>query len=180
MQTGFGRTGKLFASQNFEVEPDIRTVAKGIASGLPLSAILAKKSLMTQWAPGAHGGTFGGNPVACAAALATLDVLEGGAIDNAAIQGDYLKQALLALQKEYPIIADVRGLGLMIGMEIESDGKADAAKTAAILSEALDRGLLLLSCGTDHNVVRFIAPTTVSKEEIDEALAILKAVLDHV
>lgn len=180
VQTGFGRTGKLFASQNFEVEPDIRTVAKGIASGLPLSAILAKKSLMTQWAPGAHGGTFGGNPVACAAALATLDVLEGGAIDNAAIQGDYLKQALLALQKEYPIIADVRGLGLMIGMEIESDGKADAAKTAAILSEALDRGLLLLSCGTDHNVVRFIAPTTVSKEEIDEALAILKAVLDHV
>lgn len=95
---------KTVCITEFEVEPDIRTVAKGIASGLPLSAILAKKSLMTQWAPGAHGGTFGGNPVACAAALATLDVLEGGAIDNAAIQGDYLKQALLALQKEYPIM----------------------------------------------------------------------------
>ena len=180
VQTGFGRTGKLFASQVFGVEPDIRTVAKGIASGLPLSAILAKKDLMLQWSPGAHGGTFGGNPVACAAGLATLDVLLDGAIDNAAKQGEYFKAELEALKEEFDSIVDVRGVGLMIGMEIETDGQPDAAKTAQILKKSLEKGLLLLSCGTAHNVVRFIAPTTVSESEIDEAIAILKSVLTEI
>ena len=179
VQTGFGRTGHMFASQYFGIEPDIRTVAKGIANGFPLSAILAKKEIMAQWEPGAHGGTFGGNPVACAAALATLEVLENGAIDNAKEMGAYFKEELLKLQEKYAVIGDVRGVGLMLAIELVHADKVPAADyVQKIIQGALAKHLILLSCGTHKNVVRFIAPTTVKKSEIDEAIAIVDSILE--
>lgn len=178
IQTGFGRTGKMFAYENFGVKPDIFTCAKGIASGFPLSAVIAKRGLMEQWQAGAHGGTFGGNPVACAAALATIEELESFGIENAAIMGEYLKEKLMGLQAKYELIGDVRGLGLMVAIElVDKDNKPDSARQKKIIDECLVNGLLLLGCGSDKNVIRFIAPTTVSKEELDEALNILEAAI---
>lgn len=176
VQSGMGRTGKLFAYEHFGVKPDILTSAKGIANGFPLSAVIGKKEIMEQWPAGAHGGTFGGNPVACAAANAVLDELtDGGMLDNAAKMGDYFKEKLFALQKKYPsIIGDVRGLGLMLAMEmVHPDKTPDADITTAIRTKALEKGLLLLGCGTNHNIVRFIAPTIVTEKEIDIAINII-------
>lgn len=176
VQSGMGRTGKLFAYEHFGVKPDILTSAKGIANGFPLSAVIGKKEIMEQWPAGAHGGTFGGNPVACAAANAVLDELtDGGMLDNAAKTGDYFKEKLFALQKKYPsVIGDVRGLGLMLAMEmVHPDKTPDADITTAIRTKALEKGLLLLGCGTNHNIVRFIAPTIVTEKEIDIAINII-------
>lgn len=176
VQSGMGRTGKLFAYEHFGVKPDILTSAKGIANGFPLSAVIGKKEIMEQWPAGAHGGTFGGNPVACAAANAVLDELtDGGMLDNAAKMGDYFKEKLFALQKKYPsVIGDVRGLGLMLAMEmVHPDKTPDADITTAIRTKALEKGLLLLGCGTNHNIVRFIAPTIVTEKEIDIAINII-------
>lgn len=176
VQSGMGRTGKLFAYEHFGVNPDILTSAKGIANGFPLSAVIGKKEIMEQWPAGAHGGTFGGNPVACAAANAVLDELtDGGMLDNAAEMGDYFKEKLFALQKKYPsVIGDVRGLGLMLAMEmVHPDKTPDADITTAIRTKALEKGLLLLGCGTNHNIVRFIAPTIVTEKEIDIAINII-------
>ena len=175
VQTGMGRTGKLFAYEHFGVKPDILSCAKGIASGFPLSAVIAKKEIMETWNAGAHGGTFGGNPVSCAAALATLEVLtEDGALDNAAKMGDYFMNRLLDLQEKHREIGDVRGLGLMIAMEIvDENGNPDKERTGQIVAGALQRGLILLTCGTNKNVIRFIAPTTVTEAEIDRALKIV-------
>ena len=175
VQTGMGRTGKLFAYEHFGVKPDILSCAKGIASGFPLSAVIAKKEIMETWNAGAHGGTFGGNPVSCAAALATLEVLtEDGALDNAAKMGDYFMDRLLDLQEKHREIGDVRGLGLMIAMEIvDENGNPDKERTGQIVAGALQRGLILLTCGTNKNVIRFIAPTTVTEAEIDRALKIV-------
>ena len=176
VQTGFGRTGKLFAQEHFGVRPDVFSAAKAIASGFPLSAVFGKKEIMEQWKPGAHGGTFGGNPVACAAGLATLEVLQDGAIDNCARMGAYLKEKLLQLQKKYPVIGDVRGLGLMLAIELVGEHKKpDGGLTGRVIENCLKRGLLLLSCGCCHNVIRFIAPTIVTKNEIDQATAILES-----
>lgn len=176
VQSGMGRTGKLFAYEHFGVKPDILTSAKGIANGFPLSAVIGKKEIMEQWPAGAHGGTFGGNPVACAAANAVLDELtDGGMLDNAAKMGDYFKEKLFTLQKKYPsVIGDVRGLGLMLAMEmVHLDKTPDADITTAIRTKALEKGLLLLGCGTNHNIVRFIAPTIVTEKEIDIAINII-------
>lgn len=176
VQSGMGRTGKLFAYEHFGVKPDILTSAKGIANGFPLSAVIGKKEIMEQWPAGAHGGTFGGNPVACAAANAVLDELtDGGMLDNAAKMGDYFKEKLFALQKKYPsVIGDVRGLGLMLAMEMVHPDKTPGADiTTAIRTKALEKGLLLLGCGTNHNIVRFIAPTIVTEKEIDIAINII-------
>lgn len=176
VQSGMGRTGKLFAYEHFGVKPDILTSAKGIANGFPLSAVIGKKEIMEQWPAGAHGGTFGGNPVACAAANAVLDELtDGGMLDNAAKMGDYFNEKLFALQKKYPsVIGDVRGLGLMLAMEmVHPDKTPDADITTAIRTKALEKGLLLLGCGTNHNIVRFIAPTIVTEKEIDIAINII-------
>lgn len=176
VQSGMGRTGKLFAYEHFGVKPDILTSAKGIANGFPLSAVIGKKEIMEQWPAGAHGGTFGGNPVACAAANAVLDELtDGGMLDNAAKMGDYFKEKLFALQKKYTsVIGDVRGLGLMLAMEmVHPDKTPDADITTAIRTKALEKGLLLLGCGTNHNIVRFIAPTIVTEKEIDIAINII-------
>lgn len=180
VQTGFGRTGKLFAYQHLSFRPDILTSAKGIGGGFPLSAVIARKDLMEKWPAGAHGGTFGGNPVACAASLAVLELLEGGLLDNATEQGVYLKERLLQLQKKFSCIGDVRGIGLMVGMEIvDASGAVDSGKAHAILDYCLENGLVLLGCGPKKQVIRFIAPTTVTKAEMDEALAVLAAALEQ-
>lgn len=175
VQTGFGRTGKMFAYENFDVKPDIFTCAKAIAAGFPLSAVIGKKEIMEKWPSGAHGGTFGGNPVACAAALASIEQLENGAIDNCVKAGEYFMKKLLELKEKYSIIGDVRGKGLMLAVEFVGENNApngDAVKH--IINYSLENGLILLNCGTYKNVLRFIAPTTVSTAEIDDALRIVE------
>lgn len=178
VQTGFGRTGKMFAQEHFEVKPDIFTTAKAIASGFPLSAIIAKKEHMEKWTAGSHGGTYGGNPVACAAALATIDVLENGALENCTNMGEYFKEKLMGLKDKYEVIGDVRGIGLMLAIElVDKDKNPNTELTNKMITKALDLGLLLLSCGCYKNVVRFIAPTTVEKKDIDKAIDIIDEIL---
>jgi 4-aminobutyrate aminotransferase len=179
VQTGFGRTGKMFAYEHFGVKPDIFTTAKAIASGFPLSAVIAKKEYMEKWVAGAHGGTFGGNPVSCAAALKTIEVLKGGAIENCNKMGKIFKSKLEELKKKYKCIGEVRGVGLMLAIElVDEEGNPNADFTKKVISSSLEEGLLLLSCGCYKNVVRFIAPTTVNEEEIDKAIKILDSTLE--
>lgn len=180
VQSGFGRTGKMFAQEHFGVRPDIMTCAKGIANGFPLSAIIAKKEVMEQWPAGAHGGTFGGNPVACAAANATIKELENGAVENGAKMGEYFKGRLLELQKKYSCIAEVRGLGLMIGVEfLDKDGNPLTELTGRLRVKALDKNLFILTCGCYKNVVRFIAPLIVTEKEIDKCISIIDEILSE-
>ncbi len=179
VQTGIGRTGELYAYQTFGVRPDILTSAKALGGGLPLSAVIARKEIMDQWPTGAHGGTFGGNPLACAAGLKTLEIIERyHLLENCRKQGAYFKEKLLELQNRYPErIGDVRGVGLMLAMEItRPDGKPDAAYTSEVKEKALEKDLLLLTCGSGHNVVRFIAPLIVTEKEIDQAVDILEEI----
>jgi 4-aminobutyrate aminotransferase len=181
IQTAFGRTGKMFAWQHFEVQPDILTLAKGIANGFPLSALIARADLMDQWAPGTHGGTYGGNPVACAASLAVIELLEGGLLDNAAAMGAYLMGRLNELKASYSAIQDIRGLGIMIGMElVTKDGKPDAQSVTLLKEKALEKGLILLTCGTERNVIRFIPSTAVTQSEIDQAMTIIREALAEI
>lgn len=173
VQSGVGRTGKWWGIQHFGVEPDIITCAKGIASGMPLGALIARKSLMT-WEPGSHGSTFGGNPVSCAAALATLRLIENGLLQNAAEMGDYLLSALKKMQEAHPIIGDVRGKGLMIGLEIvENKEKRTPAHDLrdAIVNQAFDNGLLLLGAG--ESVLRLMPPLMIDPTTAEEALDVL-------
>ncbi len=175
VQTGMGRTGTWFASEHFGVRPDIMTVAKGIASGMPLSAVVAGKGIMAEWAPGAHGTTFGGNPVSCAAAIATIGVIEKERLlDNAQETGRYALQRLHVMKEKCDCIGDVRGLGLMIGIEFVSEGKPDTERLKRILSYCLDKGLVMLECGVDRNIIRLAPPLVVSREEIDRGLDILE------
>jgi 4-aminobutyrate aminotransferase len=178
VQSGVGRTGRMFACQHEDVTPDIMTLAKGLGSGLPIGAVVAKKRLMQQWRRGAHGNTFGGNPIACAAANATLDLVEREYAANAASAGEYFLVHLNALAREYPCIGEVRGRGLMIGMElVAEDGAPAAALCDALVTRAFHNGLLLLSCGV--STVRFMPPLCVSRVEIDEALNLLRVALDE-
>lgn len=180
VQTGIGRTGELYAYQTFGVKPDILTSAKALGGGIPLSAVIAKKEIMDKWPAGAHGGTFGGNPLACAAALETLRIIdEDGLLDNCKKMGSYFKTRLMELKDKYPnVIGDVRGVGLMIAIEIvDEDGKPDAKVTAEIKEKALDRDVLLLTCGSDHNVVRFIAPLIITEKEIDIVIDVIDDIL---
>jgi 4-aminobutyrate aminotransferase len=177
VQTGMGRTGKLFASDHWAVEPDVVCLAKGIASGMPLGAIIARDSVM-DWPSGSHASTFGGNPVSCAAALATLSLLEGGYIVNAHKRGEQLRQGLSILQRSNPRIGDVRGLGLMVAMDIVSpdDGHApDPVLRDEIVQIAFRHGLLLLGCG--ENAIRFCPPLCINTDQIETALQILGKVL---
>jgi 4-aminobutyrate aminotransferase len=177
VQTGFGRTGKMFACEHWGVEPDILCVAKGIASGLPLGAMIARSDIST-WSPGTHGSTFGGNPVACAAALATIALLEDGLVRNAAEVGSYLKERLNQLKTTYPVISDVRGLGLMIGVELVSEGAArapDPQLRKRVIQRAFEKGLLLLGCG--ESTVRFSPPLIVNKGEAGVAVEIFAATI---
>jgi 4-aminobutyrate aminotransferase len=179
IQSGFGRTGKMFACEHWGVEPDILCVAKGIASGLPLGAMIAREEIST-WSRGNHGSTFGGNPVACAAALATLEIIEAGLVENAAIQGDYLKKRLLELKTKYPAISDVRGLGLMVGVEFHrADGShaPDPKLRDRVMHKCFEAGLLLLGCG--ESTVRMCPPLIVNDAEIDTAAEIFASVLEE-
>lgn len=173
VQTGFGRTGKWFAAEHFDVVPDIMTVAKGIASGFTLGACVAKREIMEKWSPGAHGSTFGGNPVNCAAAIATISVMKKEKlVQNSAKLGAYLKKKLQDMSKKYGVIKDVRGLGLMIGVDI-----GDSAIVKKIMNFCLKEGLVLISTGGDGTVLRFIPPLIVTKAEIDKALKIFEGAL---
>lgn len=174
IQSGMGRTGKWWAIEHFEVEPDIVTAAKGIASGLPLGAAIARKSVM-DWPRGAHGTTFGGNPLACAAAMATIDLIEREYMQNAAEVGQYTQDALHEIMARHPSIGDVRGLGLMIGVEFVKDRKSKYPAEELrdrVADLAFERGLILLGCG--KSVIRLAPPLSVSKSEIDEGLTILE------
>ncbi|RZL74181.1 MAG: aminotransferase class III-fold pyridoxal phosphate-dependent enzyme [Rhodococcus sp. (in: high G+C Gram-positive bacteria)] len=180
IQTGFGRTGKFFGHQHFDVRPDIITIAKGLASGFPLSGIAASEELMAKGWPGSQGGTYGGNAVSCAAAVATLEVIEKeDLVANAAARGVQLLEG--ARRKAIEGIGDVRGLGLLVGSEFTAaDGSADRAKAAAAQQLAAKKGLLLLTCGAHMNVVRMIPPLIVTSEQIEDALKIWSEVLDEV
>jgi len=178
VQCGIGRTGKMFAAQHFGVAPDIMTLAKGLASGMPIGLVVARKPIMEKWPRGAHGNTFGGNPLCCAAALATLDLVEHQYAANAAEVGAYFLDRLRGLQERHPEIGDVRGRGLFIGMELVKDRalRTPAKELCdAVITRAFYNGLLLLSCGTSS--VRFAPPLVITRAEVDEALTILDASL---
>ncbi|MGH3384764.1 MAG: aspartate aminotransferase family protein [Nocardioidaceae bacterium] len=178
IQSGCGRTGTMFAYEHSRVAPDILVLAKGIANGFPLSVLLARSDLMDRWPAGAHGGTFGGNAVACAAALAVLDVLEQGALDNARRVGAELSAGLEQIARGLPLRSEVRGAGMMIGIELRHPDHSPAADVVADARRiALEAGLLVLSCGVEKNVLRLMPPTTLTSAEADTALAILATAL---
>ncbi|MFC6885112.1 MULTISPECIES: aspartate aminotransferase family protein [Actinomadura] len=174
VQTGFGRTGRFWGHQHASARPDVLVTAKGLASGFPLSAIAAPAALMERARPGSQGGTYGGNAVACAAALATLDVIrDEDLVGNAARTGERLQEGLRKVAADHPRIGDVRGLGLMQAAEFTApDGGPDAAAAQAAHRAAAERGLLLLTCGAYGNVVRFIPPLVATEADIDEGLAL--------
>ena len=174
VQTGIGRTGKMFAAEHWDVAPDIVTLAKGLGSGLPIGMVVAKRSIMQNWTRGAHGNTFGGNPVCCAAALATIDLVEREYCANAARVGEYFMRRLQSLALSEPAIGEVRGKGLMIGMELIADrlSKTPAKDLCqALITRAFHNGLLLLSCG--QSTVRFMPPLTIDNSDVDEAIHLL-------
>lgn len=180
IQSGMGRTGKWFGFENFGIVPDIMTVAKGIASGLPLSGVFSPLDLMKKWDVGSHGGTFGGNAVACAAGIATIRAIkEEKMLANAGERGLQLMTGLRKLQEEYPQIGDVRGRGLMIGTEFVVDGRPEKAKplVKAIVHAAEQRNLLLLTCGTYDNTIRWIPPLVVTSQQIAAGLRIFTEAL---
>jgi 4-aminobutyrate aminotransferase len=173
IQTGVGRTGKMWAADYYGVEPDVILTAKGLGSGLPIGAIIAKESVMT-WPRGSHGSTFGGNPVACAAAVATLDLVENGLAANAAKMGERLLAGLRKLQAKHEVIGDVRGAGLFIGVEFVKDRKTKEPATELVgrLEQlAFKKGLLLLGCG--KSVVRIAPPLVLNEYDVDKGLEIL-------
>jgi 4-aminobutyrate aminotransferase len=183
VQSGFGRTGKWFALEHFDVIPDIITAAKGIASGLPLSGVFSRLDLMKKWDVGSHGGTYGGNAVACAAGVATIRAMrEEKMLENASERGVQLMTGLRKLQEEYSQIGDVRGKGLMIGTEFILDGRPDKAKPLVkdVIHSAEGKGLLLLSCGTYDNTIRWIPPLNVTSEQISDGLGIFTEALKEV
>ena len=170
VQSGMGRTGKWWAIENLGAEPDIVCVAKGIASGVPLGAIIARKSVM-DWPRGSHGNTYGGNPIACAAALATIELIENKYMQNATEIGSYTKDCLEEVASRHPCIGQVRGIGLMLGVEFVKDSTPrhpDEAIRDRIVDLAFERGLLLLGCG--KSTIRFSPPLSVNKAEVDEAM----------
>ena len=177
VQAGMGRTGRMFAMEHFDVVADIVCLAKGIATGMPLGAIVAREEIMN-WPPGSHASTFGGNPVSCVAALETIDLLEEGLVENAREVGAYLQRKLRGLIDKHTIIGDVRGLGLMIGVELVRDRTTKeraASERDAIVDAAFYKGLLLLGCG--ENTVRFCPPLVITREQADAAVAIFDEVL---
>lgn len=178
IQSGFGRTGRMFDFERSDVVPDALVLAKGIANGFPLSAMVAKRELMEQWPPGAHGGTFGGNPVACAAALAVIDVLKGGALANAREVGELLRERIVNTVEKLPIAGEVRGSGVMLGVELRHPDWSPASDVVTeVRRRCLDDGLLVLACGTHKNVLRLMPPTTLTSHEAGLALDILESAL---
>jgi 4-aminobutyrate aminotransferase len=180
VQSGMGRSGKMFAVEFSGVEPDVIAIAKGIASGLPLGVAVARADLMA-WPPGAHASTFGGNPVSCAAALATIALLRDGIVGNAADVGAHLMSRLKALADRHPLIGDVRGRGLMIGVELVRDRRTKERATDerdAVVTACFERGLLVLGAG--KNAVRFSPPLVLTREQADTAVKIFDQALGAV
>jgi len=178
VQAGIGRTGKWWSIQNFGVEPDIVTTAKGIASGMPLGAMIARKSIAT-WPKGTHGNTFGGNPISCVAALATLELIEDEYLDNAAIVGKYILERLKKIQEKHPSIGEVRGIGLMIGVEFVTDRTTKMPATELrnrVEHLAFERGLLTLGCG--RSVIRISPALCITEAEAEEGLKIFEEAID--
>ncbi|MCX5589939.1 4-aminobutyrate--2-oxoglutarate transaminase [Alcaligenes endophyticus] len=180
VQTGFGRTGKLFAMEHYDVSADLTTMAKSLAGGMPLSALCGRAEIMDAPAPGGLGGTYAGNPLAIASALAVLEVIEQEQLlDRAQTLGQRLKNRLQDIATSLPIIADIRGLGAMVAVEFRdpTTRAADGQFVKAVQARALEKGLLLLSCGTEGNVIRFLFPLTIPDNVMDEALDILESAL---
>jgi 4-aminobutyrate aminotransferase len=180
VQCGMGRTGKMFAIEHYGVEPDILALAKGIASGMPLGAMVAPADIM-DWEAGSHASTFGGNPISCQAALTTIQLIEEGLMENAAVQGERLMKGLRELQKSYECMGDVRGKGLMVGVELVKDRetKERAIKwRGEVIAAAFRRGLLLLGCG--ENTIRFCPALTVTEDEVDVCLSIFEEAVREV
>ena len=176
IQSGFGRTGKLFAMEHFDVVPDLMTIAKSLAAGVPLSAVTGRAEIMDAPAPGGLGGTYAGNPLAVAAANAVIDVMaEEKLPERGALLGTQLKAVLESLRAEVPQIADVRGLGAMVAVEFATaQGEPDADFTKRVQAQALQRKLILLTCGVNANVLRFLFPLTTTQAIFDEALGMLR------
>jgi 4-aminobutyrate aminotransferase len=181
VQAGVGKTGKFWSHEHFCVRPDVLVAAKGLASGFPLSAIVASRDLMERGRLGSQGGTYGGNAVACAAALATLDVIEEeGLVGRAAVLGQRLQERLREAAASDTRVGDVRGLGLMVGTEFTApDGSPDVEAATRVLAAAKAVGLLLLPCGTYGNVLRWVPPLVVTTEQIEEAVAIFQGALEE-
>jgi 4-aminobutyrate aminotransferase len=180
VQSGMGRTGKMMAIEHWGIIPDIIALAKGIASGMPLGATVSQSEVM-DWVPGSHASTFGGNPISCRAALTTIDLLEEGLIENAASVGAYLLREIKELQKRFHLIGDVRGKGLMIGIELVKDRQTKEKaieERSRIIRACFEKGLLILGAG--ENVIRFSPPLIIAKKEADTALTILEEVLQKV
>jgi 4-aminobutyrate aminotransferase len=178
VQSGFGRTGRMFAVDHTAVEPDIMCVAKALGNGMPIAATIARHRVMHAWHEGEHGSTYGGNPVACAAAIAVIETLTRDRIPERADRlGRRVMERARGWQKQMPELADVRGLGLMIGLEFMHDGAPATALVDRIASNALARDLLVLSCGIDGNVIRLIPPLTIPEPELDAGLDILEAAM---
>jgi 4-aminobutyrate aminotransferase-like enzyme len=182
VQSGFGRAGTMFAIERSGVVPDVVVMAKGLASGFPISGIGASADLMARWPTGAHGGTYGGNPIGCAAALATIDVLtEPGFLDAVNARGEQLRNGLRSLQERHPVIGEVRGPGLMVGCELvdPASGAPDAARVNAVIEHCRETSrVLLMNAGTWSNVIRFMPPLVVSEDEIAQGLAAVAAAFD--
>ncbi|HEX8957014.1 MAG TPA: aminotransferase class III-fold pyridoxal phosphate-dependent enzyme, partial [Burkholderiaceae bacterium] len=180
IQTGFARTGKLFAMEHYDVLPDLMTIAKSLAGGMPLSGVCGRAEIMDAPAPGGLGGTYAGNPLAVAAAHAVLDVIEDESlVARANVLGDRIKETLRGLKGKVPQIAEVRGPGAMVAVEFNKPGthEPDPVFTKAVQTRALERGLLLLTCGVYANVIRFLFPLTIEDDLMDEALQILTVAL---
>ncbi|GAA4544099.1 aspartate aminotransferase family protein [Amycolatopsis samaneae] len=182
VQTGFGRTGRFWGHDHFGVHPDVVLIAKGLASGFPLSGIAASESLMAKAWPGSQGGTYGGNAVSCAAAIATLEVIQrDGLVENAAERGRQLLDGARLIADKTAAIGDVRGLGLLVGSEFTTaDGEPDTATAQKAQKAAADHGLLLLTCGAFMNVVRMVPPLVVDAAQVDDALRIWGEVVSTV
>lgn len=182
IQSGFGRSGKWWAIEHAGVVPNMMTVAKGIASGFPLSALVGTSEIMRQWQPGAHGTTFGGNPVSCAAALATLDVIESESlIENAAARGAQMQAGLRALQADYPVIGDVRGKGLMTGIEfVRPDGAPNPEGVEQVKARLLAGGVLISRCGPYNQVLRCAPPLIITEGQVEEFLEVFRGAIDSV
>jgi 4-aminobutyrate aminotransferase-like enzyme len=180
VQSGFARTGRFFAIEHYDVEPDLITVAKSIAMGLPLSGVLGKAAIMDAPVDGGVGGTYVGNPVAQAAAVAVLDVIEDeGLVERAAAIGEVMRARLEGWAGRWPQVGDVRGLGAMLALELVDADKAPATELASrVVEEALGRGLLLLKAGVHGNCIRVLAPLVISDAELDEALQVWESALE--
>jgi 4-aminobutyrate aminotransferase len=182
IQTGIGRTGRMWGFEHFDIVPDIVAVAKGIASGLPLSAVVASREHMDMWAPGSHGGTYGGNAVACAAGVATLAAMrEERMVENAATMGERLMAGLDRIAERNPVIGEVRGKGLMVATEfVTPTGRPNPEAVTGVVGNAIENGLLLLTCGTWDQAIRIIPPLNVTAEQIDEFLNLYAAAVESV